>query len=64
MKVRKKKVEGLGIIDGKCLKIKSKKITKPHNGWNNIKFDKKSSLFVDFDLNLIFTLIIVTIAIK
>ena len=45
-----KGVEGLGIIDGKCLKIKSKKITKPHNGWNNIKIDKKSALFEYFDL--------------
>lgn len=45
-----KGVEGLGIIEGKCLKIKSEKITKPHNGWNNIKIDKKSALFEYFDL--------------
>tara|TARA_B100001057_G_C22599333_1_gene852120 strand:- start:279 stop:887 length:609 start_codon:yes stop_codon:yes gene_type:complete len=38
-------ISGLGIFDGKCLKIESKKIIKPHNGWNNIRFLKNSNLF-------------------
>jgi glutamine amidotransferase len=46
-----KGVKGLGILDGECLQIKSNKITKPHNGWNNIKYSKKSILFNQFDLH-------------
>ncbi len=45
-----KNSKGLGILEGECLEIKSKKITKPHNGWNNIKYNEKSILFNDFDL--------------
>ncbi len=44
-------VNGLGILDGECLQIKSNKIIKPHNGWNNIKCPKKSILFNQFDLH-------------
>ena len=45
-----KNSKGLGILEGECLEIKSDKITKPHNGWNNIKYKEKSLLFNDFDL--------------
>lgn len=45
-----KGVKGLGIIKGICLKIKSNKITKPHNGWNNIKFTQNSALFDKFEV--------------
>ena len=43
-------VKGLGVLEGECLKITSSKISKPHNGWNNIMISKKSVLFDQFDL--------------
>ena len=43
-------VKGLGVLEGECLEITSGKITKPHNGWNNIMISKKSVLFDQFDL--------------
>ena len=43
-------VKGLGVLEGECLEITSGKITKPHNGWNNIMISKKSDLFDQFDL--------------
>jgi len=33
---------GLGIIKGKCRKIRSKKLNLPHIGWNNLKVTKKN----------------------
>lgn len=41
--------QGLELLEGKCLEIKSNKIIKPHNGWNNIKFEKENLIFKDFN---------------
>ena len=43
--------KGLGIIQGKVKKIKSRKISCPHNGWNNNKGNKKSNLFFNIKNN-------------
>tara|TARA_B100001564_G_C20638379_1_gene670826 strand:+ start:1246 stop:1851 length:606 start_codon:yes stop_codon:yes gene_type:complete len=43
--------KGLGIIQGKVRKINSKKISCPHNGWNNNKGNKKSNLFLNIRNN-------------
>ena len=42
--------EGLGIIKGKCRKIKSKKLTLPHTGWNSLNLIKKN-IFKDLKNN-------------
>ena len=36
---------GLNFIKGKILKISEKNIILPHNGWNDIKVQKKNSIF-------------------
>ena len=41
--------DGLGWIEGKVEKIKSKIL--PHIGWNEVMIKKKSPLFVDFEEN-------------
>ncbi len=38
--------QGLGLISGKVIKMKSNnKVRVPHVGWNNIKFNKENKLF-------------------